>query len=181
MAKGPKWIGLKGKYDKPPIDQSYKEKQDEYLNTPLEGGLSPSQLDDFGVASLYYEVKLAKEAAESVARKYELKKDALARLMADRFEEDGKTSTSFVNGGSMRITPDVYPVVKNQQELLAWVKANNMEAVLTLNYQTMASMVKQRLIEGKSLPDGIDVFLKDKLTLTGFKDDASQLATDQAE
>jgi hypothetical protein len=171
MAKGPKWIGLKGKYDRPPIEQGYREKQDEFLNTPLEDeGLAPSQLDDFGVAKLYFKVKLAKEAAESVARRYEMQKDALARLMAERFEEDDKTSTSFTNGGSMRITPDVYPVVKNPGQLLAWVKANGMESVLTLNYQTMQSMVKQRLLEGKPIPDGVDVFLKDKLTITGFNE-----------
>lgn len=169
MSKGPKWIGLRGKYDKPPIEQGYREKQDEFLATPLVDGLAPSQLDDYGVAKLYYAAKLSKEAAESVARMYELQKDALARLMAERFEEDDKTSTSFTNGGSMRITPDVYPVVKNPQELLEWIKANNMESILTLNYQTMQSMVKQRLTEGKSLPSGIDIFLKDKLTLTGFK------------
>lgn len=168
MAKGPKWIGLKGKYDKPPVDQSYREKQDEYLATPLEDGLSPSQLDDFGVAKLYNEAKLAKAAAESVARSYELKKDALARLMADRFEEDDKTSTSFTNGGSMRITPDVFPTVSDPDKLRAWIKANGMESVLTLNFQTMTAMVKERLTGGKSLPDGVDVYLKDKLTLTGF-------------
>jgi len=168
VGKGPKWIGLKGKYDKLPIDQGYREKQDEYLNTLLEEGLTPAQLDDFGVAKLYNAAKLAKAAAETVVKFYELRKDALARLMADRFEEDGKTSTSFTNGGSMRITPDVYPTVSDPNKLLVWIKANNLESVLTLNYQTLASMVKQRLTEGKSLPDGVDVFLKDKLTLTGF-------------
>jgi hypothetical protein len=168
LSKGPKWIGLKGKYDKPPVDAGYREKQDLFLDTPLESGLSPRQLDDFGVACLYNEAKLAKAAAESVAKVYELKKDALARLMADRFEEDGKTSTGFVNGGSMRITPDVYPVVKDQGALLAWVKETGQEALLTLNFQTMASIVKQRLLEGKSLPSGVDVFLRDRLTLSGF-------------
>lgn len=175
MAKGPKWIGLRGKYDKPPIEQGYREKQDEFLSTPIaegeDAGLAPNQLDDYGVAKLYYAAKLAKEAAESVARRYELQKDALARLMAERFEEDDKTSTSFTNGGSMRITPDVYPVVKNPQELLEWIKANNMESILTLNYQTMQSLVKERLTNGKSIPNGVDIFLKDKLTITGFKDD----------
>jgi hypothetical protein len=168
LAKGPKWIGLKGKYDKPPVDQGYREKQDQYLAEPLEDGLSPSQLDDYGVARLYNAAKLAKAAAEQVQKYWELRKDALARLMADRFEEDGKTSTSFVNGGSMRITPDVYPTVADPEKLMAWIKANGLESLLTLNFQTMASMVKQRLTKGESLPDGVDVFLKDKLTLSGF-------------
>lgn len=179
MSKGPKWIGLKGKYEKPPMDMGYREKQDLFLNTPLpedheHAGLTPAQLDDYGVAALYNAAKLAKEAAESVARKFELQKDALARLLADRFEEDNKYSTTFTNGGGVRITPDVYPVVKDPQSLLAWIKANNMEEMLTLNYQTMQSMVKQRLQDGKSLPEGVEVFLKDKLTLTGFKGETDQ-------
>lgn len=171
MGKGPKWIGLKGKYDKPPVDAGYREKQDLYLDTPMVEGdeaSTPRLLDDLGVAELYNTAKLGKAAAESVAKAYELKKDALARLMADRFEEDGKYSTSFTNGGSMRITPDVYVSVKDNEGMLKWVRDNGMEAMLSLNFQTMQSMVKERLTKGLPIPEWADIYLKDKLTLSGF-------------
>jgi hypothetical protein len=127
------------------------------------------ELTDQELKDRYIKVRdrLDKITAESKA--LDLEKEAYTKLFAERFEEAGEANKTFADGVSIGITPDPYPFVKDQEALTTWVKAKGLESMLTLNWQTLASLVKERL-EGKvneGLPDGVDVFMKDKLVCRG--------------
>ena len=188
-----KWDWLRGKFPKVPLEATYQMKIDAVLDSTTCPGIEITsgefsgctggkdcpvcagkvrrvfELTDQELKDRYVKVRdrLDKITAESKA--LDLEKEAYTKLFADRFEEAGEANKTFADGVSIGITPDPYPFVKDQAALRAWVKAHDMEEMLTLNYQTLASLVKERL-EGKvnePLPDGVDVFMKDKLTCRG--------------
>lgn len=170
-----KWDFLRGTYSKMPLESSYVERLDAVLNAPAyaEGGLKVRELSDRELKDFYLHHRDELDKLNEQAKRYGLVVEACTRLFVERFEEQGESNVKFDDGVSLGHSVEPYPFVKDQSALLAWVKAHGLEAMLTLNYQTMASLVKERL-EGKvnePLPDGVDVYMKDKLSCRGRKNE----------
>lgn len=168
-----KWDFLRGKFPKVPLEATYQMKIDAVLDSAVDAenlpGIRVRDLSDQELKDRYIKVRDQLDKITAEQKALDLEKEAYTKLFAERFEEAGEASKTFADGVSIGITPDPYPYVKDQELLTAWIKAKGLESILTLNYQTMASMVKERL-EGKvneGLPDGVDVFMKDKLTCRG--------------
>jgi hypothetical protein len=173
-----KWSYLRDKYPKMPVDANYQQKIDAVLDDDSEEnqvvkayGLPLRKLSDEDFKNEY--LKRRDELDDLAARQkvLNLEIEAMTRLTVERFENDGTSSVTYDDGVSLGHSVEPYPFVDDQAALLAWVKRNGMEAMLTLNYQTMASLVKERL-EGKvnePLPDGVNVYMKDKLSCRGRK------------
>lgn len=194
-----KWSHLKGVYANVEIDADTRAKIDVVLDSPAEktearlklelqyafdfaGELQQTiieaetvdhikirDLDNERLHELYIMVRRREEQVKQLSSTVALEKEALTREFINRFEEDGVSSMTFKSGLSIGTSPEPYPVVQDGVKMMAWIKENKLDDLLSLNYQTMASLVKQRLIDGKELPPGIDVFIKDKLSARGLK------------
>ena len=194
-----KWSHLKGVYANVEIDADTRAKIDAVLDSPAEktearlklelqyafdfaGELQQTiieaetvdhikirDLDNERLHELYIMVRRREEQVNQLSSTVALEKEALTREFINRFEEDGVSSMTFKSGLSIGTSPEPYPVVQDGVKMMAWIKENKLDDLLSLNYQTMASLVKQRLIDGKELPPGIDVFIKDKLSARGLK------------
>lgn len=132
-----------------------------------DGGLPLEGWDEIDLANALDAARDEKARLEDLSAFQEMLVYGITRMLVDRFEEENKTSTSFNDGSSLGISVDVYPFVKDKDALRAWIVAEQMADMLQLNFQTMTSMVKERLENGKDLPPGVDVFLKDKLSRRG--------------
>lgn len=179
MSKGSKWAFLKGKYDKLPLDADYQAKVDAVLNSPAPKwalGIADSDLElsirllsDEQVKQLYLRTR---KRSDNLAKKMavlNLEEEAFCRLFCERFEDAGEMSKTFTDGVTIRVSSEPYPTCKDKGALDKWLEKKGLLGLKTLNFQTMQSMVKERL-EGKvneALPDGIEVYLKDKLSCGG--------------
>lgn len=174
-----KWDILRGKYPKLPLEGGYLDKVNAILDSPApKDVLGPAEedlelsirmLSDFQLNKLYVKCRNRADELNVELTQLNLEEEAYTRAFIDRFEEAGTTKVDFENGTQIGVSVEPYPFVKDQAAMLAWIKKNGMEAMLTLNWQTMASMVKDRL-SGKvkePLPDGVEVFMKDKLSCRG--------------
>lgn len=177
-----KWSALKEVYPKAPIDLDYQQKIElamqkiADLNAEALGPDATNVIDchpkfwsEQELATAIDQARFDKAKAEDEASRQSMLIEGFTRILVQLFEDEGKSSTKFLDGSTVSINPDVYPTVKDKAALKAWIVSEKMEDLLTLNFQTMQSIVKERLTEGKTLPPGIDVFLKDKLSRTGAK------------
>lgn len=176
-----KWAYLKGKYPKLAVDATYAQKLDMVMDTPAPLDiLGPEEADmqlpirhlsDFQLQKLYVQTRDRIDDLTAQLSSFNLIEEALTRCFVDRWEESGMVRQDFEGGISIGHSIEPYPTVKDRDALAGWLKKKGLESLLTLNYMTMASLVKERL-EGKvdePLPDGVEVFLKDKLTCRGRK------------
>jgi hypothetical protein len=174
-----KWDYLRSKYPKVPVDADYQQKVDAILDTEAEGyGLKLRELPDADLKNVYVEKRAELDGLNAMVKTLTLEIEAITRLMVEHMEEEGQSNITFDDGISIGHSVEPYPFVEDQAKLLEWVKKNNMEAMLTLNYQTMSSLVKERL-EGKvnePLPEGVNVFMKDKLSCRGRKNSKANTA-----
>lgn len=180
MAKPGKWSHLKGKYDKLPLESDYMQKLDVILDSPPSpimeecialGATRIRNLTDVQLKDRYLKARQKVDELTNELATYALEVEAYTRLFIKRFDDNDTQSVNFDDGVQLGASFEPYPNVKDKDALMTWVKSKGLEVLLSLNYQTLASLVKERL-EGKvnePIPDGVDIFLKEKLTCRGRK------------
>lgn len=170
-----KYEAFRKLYPKAPLEADAFDR----INTVLDGPIDPmaevgNQLrvrdaDNTQLCEMYVAIRKQIEGLEAALSVFETQKAALTYLFTNRFEEDDVTSMKFANGVTLGESVEPLPNVKDRQLLIDWIKSTGQEELLTLNYQTLASITKQALLEGKPVPPGVEVFMKQKLTARGLK------------
>lgn len=169
-----KYAAFKKLYPKTPIEASRFDKMNVVLDAPAypddnTNKLRVRDLNNTQLKDLYVQArKEADELAEKVSV-IDTQLAALTYLFVQRMEEDDVTSLPFTDGVTLGSSIEPYPNVTDRSALTNWIKSTGQEDLLTLNYQTLASIVKAMLLEGKPLPPGVDVYMKDKLSARGLK------------
>ena len=110
-----------------------------------------------------------KERLEDLVKAQNLIIEAMQQELVDLLESQDFTSLKLSNGVSISIKDDVYCSVKDRAAFNKWVRDEGLEDLFTVNYQTMSSMVKNFLIEGKDVPPGIEPYFKQSIMLRGGK------------
>jgi hypothetical protein len=82
------------------------------------------------------------------------------------FEAATVESLKTTGGHRVGVSPSIASQVVDNDKLIAWAKANGYERKLTLYAPTVLAIVKERLTEGQTLPDGVEARGFDKVTFT---------------
>jgi len=165
-----KYEQFRKQYPKAPIEATAFDKINAVLDAPVgEGAMRLRDLDNTDLCDFYVHVRKQLDDLEAQKSVLEVQKAALTYLFTNRFEEDDVTSMKFANGVTLGEAVEPLPNVKDREALIGWIKSTGQEDLLTLNYQTLASITKQALLEGKPIPPGVEVFMKQKLNTRGLK------------
>lgn len=181
MATKPgKYAAFKKVYPKVPFEATAFEKMREVLDSPAEGGtfLRVRDMTNTQLKDEYVKARRAKDALDVQVSLLETQIAAYTYLFVQRMEEDDVTALPFTDGVQLGSSVEPYPNVKDRAALYGWIKETGQEDLLTLNYQTLASITKQRLLEGEPIPPGIEVFMKDKLTARGLNTNKGATSND---
>lgn len=174
-----KYEAFRKLYPKAPIEADAFDRINIVLDGHPYGGsvhsiLRVRDLDNTELCEMYTRIRKELDELEAQVSVLETQKAALTYLFTNRFEEDDVTSMKFANGVTLGESVEPLPNVKDRQLLIDWIKSTGQEELLTLNYQTLASITKQALLEGRPLPPGVEVFMKQKLTARGLKAKADE-------
>lgn len=170
-----KYEAFRKLYPKAPLEADAFDRINTVLDAPLsseegaDGTFRLRDADNTQLCEFYAKVRAGIDELEAQLSVLETQKAALTYLFTNRFEEDDVTSMKFANGVTLGESVEPLPNVKDRQLLIDWIKETGQEELLTLNYQTLASITKQALLEGKPVPPGVEVFMKQKLTARGLK------------
>jgi hypothetical protein len=171
-----KYEQFRKQYPKAPLEATAFDKINAVLDAPafssIEDPLNQFRLRDLDSTQLcerYVQVRTKIDELEAELSVLEVQKAAMTYLFTNRFEDDDVTSMKFANGVTLGESVEPLPNVKDREALITWIKNTGQEDLLTLNYQTLASITKQALLEGKPVPPGVEVYMKQKLTARGLK------------
>lgn len=148
----------------PDYQSRVNAKKDEIKSNLLDHGQSVT------VANLglkYAEARMEKSRLEQLIKAQNLIIEACQQELVDMMESQDFTTVKIGVGMSISIKDDVYATVKDKPAFMTWIGENEMEDLLSVNYQTMSAMVKNRLIEGEPLPAGIDTYFKQSIMIRG--------------
>lgn len=119
---------------------------------------------------IYAKARREKARLEALIKEQNLIIAALDQELVDMLEAQDFTQVRLNGGISLTIKDDVYCTVKDKQAFLTWIDEQGLTDLLSVNYQTMAAMVKTNLIAGEPVPPGIDTYFKQSITMRGAKD-----------
>lgn len=173
-----KYENFRKLYPKAPIEATAFDKINAVLDASAFPGLNDKlrvrDLDNTQLCELYVTLRKAMDDLEAKLSVMEVQKAALTYLFTNRFEQDDVTSMKFASGVTLGESIEPLPNVKDRAVLMGWIKSTGQEDLLTLNYQTLASITKAALLEGQPIPPGVEVFMKQKLTARGLKTKGEQ-------
>lgn len=112
----------------------------------------------------YCKIRAEKDKLEDDIKKLNSKLEALSQQMIDAMEREGTNMFRLDTGESLSIKDEPYTSVQDKVAWLQWIKDEGLEDLLSVHYQTMNSMVKNRLETGMNLPPGLKLFIKSSIT-----------------
>ena len=171
MANKPgKYAAFKKLYPKVPMEATQFERVREVLDASAfeSGSLRVRDLDNSKLKDLYVQARKAKDELEVKLSVVQTQIDALTLLFTQRMEEEDVTSLTFTDGVVLGVSVEPYPTVNDPTLFYKWIKETGQEELLTLHPSTLAALTKQRLLEGESIPPGVEVWMKDKLRPRGI-------------
>jgi hypothetical protein len=118
------------------------------------------------VAKATAEQRLKIDAIEEVLKAEGLRLDALTALLVERYEDEDTSSIKLSDGGSVRVQIEPYASVEDRAKVRRWCIDNGMEELFTIPWATLNSVTKERLLDGEPEPDGVKIFLKNKVVVT---------------
>lgn len=148
----------------PEYQQRVNAKKDEIKAEILAQG------DGITIRSLglvYASARAEKDRLEELISAQNLIIEAMQQELVDMMEAEDFTTVKIGAGMSISIKDDIYCTVKDKPTFMRWISENDMEDLLSVNYQTMAAMAKSRLIEGQPIPAGIDTYFKQGIMIRG--------------
>lgn len=124
-------------------------------------------LDATGLAREFSFMRKMKRDLEEQVRDYNVHLEALSQLLVETLEASQLQNIKLLTGESVHVHTEAYPTIQDKVLLMAWIHNSGLEELLTLNFRTMQSLVRERLQQGKELPPGIAAYLKTSARITG--------------
>lgn len=151
----------------PPQDIKYQEKVDKVKRelhgsaTELVARYIDARERDADIKKLEYENNIRLEALTQLLAESEDRGDA---GWGDYGANDN--ALRMLDGSQVRVQPEPYMQVKNKEDFRLWCIANGYEKQLQLWPSTANAVGKERLVAGQDIPDGCEMFRRNKIVYT---------------
>jgi len=125
------------------------------------------------IAAFSLERQNKKNYEEEISKR-NIELEALSQLLVENFEASGLAKLSLASGETCYTQTEPYSSVADQAVLLAFVKKQKMQNLLSLAWGTMNALNKERLINGKPPLPGTQVWLKTSVRLRGGSQESEE-------
>jgi hypothetical protein len=124
------------------------------------------ELTPVGLATLYRQISEEKDAKNEELAEIQVRLSAVEQIMWAAFEREGMTDVGFADG--YKVTVEQKPSVKalDRDAIQKWMRANGLERLLSVHATTLSTLTLERLLEGLPPPDGVNVSLYPRTSLT---------------
>lgn len=140
-------------------EPTYQEKVDRAKSDLRDEGLA----DKVKLALRFDELRKEEDKLNDDLAVNAVMQEAITQMVVDILDDEGITKFTLPDGRTFYQEQAVYVSVQDRESFYNWLKTNGLNDVFTVNYQTAASIVKERLETGQEVPPGAAAFLKTKL------------------
>lgn len=127
-------------------------------------------LDTAELAREFSAHRKIKQEHEAVIKDENAELEALSQLLVADLESSETQKMTLTTGETCYISSEPYSTVADKAKLLAYIKKAKMQDLLSLHFQTMNALNKERLASGKEPLPGTTVFLKTSARVRGGND-----------
>jgi hypothetical protein len=145
------------RFEQPPDYQSKVEEMKNHYHA----------LDASGLAREFSFMRKMKRDLEEQVRDYNVHIEALSQLLVETLEASQLQNIKLLTGETVTVHTEAYPTIQDKTLLLSWVHNSGLEELMTLNFRTLQSLVRERLQQGKDNPPGVQTYCKMSARITG--------------
>lgn len=117
------------------------------------------------LAGLYIDYRQQKEQKEEELKEVNELIAAVSELITVVYEEEDVTSVKTSIGKSVSVQSEPVGKVVDKQAFWKWCRENDLQEQMHLAYQTMNTLMKERLLKGEPEPEGVKAYVRDKIVL----------------
>jgi hypothetical protein len=117
------------------------------------------------VAVAYASARARKDRLSKLESDINLEIEALAQILSERYEIEGVKTIGIASGYKISVQIEPYASVEDRDLLREWAMSEGLERSLTLPWQTVNAIAKERLVNGQPEPPGVKLFQKEKLVM----------------
>lgn len=154
-----KYSKLKGKLEPFKVDEGWQQRIDAVKGTLV--GLGAPDL-----ARRFKILKDEKKSHEAEVEVINTELEALSQLLVEEMEADLLQKIQLTTGETAYIQDEPYSAVEDRDKVVAYF-LKHAKAALTVVWQTLNAMNKERLIQGQAPLPGTKVFMKSSARLRG--------------
>jgi hypothetical protein len=152
-----KWSSLREILEKAPEDPTNRDK----INL-----VKANLADDLAtLGNEYRSVRDLKDDIKEFLSDVEVEIQAYTEKIVATLEENQLKQIRLNDGTSITIKDDVYTQVVDKPKWFRFIKENGLISLLSVHYQTMNGLVKERFEKGENVPDGLKATIKSGLLL----------------
>lgn len=116
------------------------------------------------LAERFSQARIEKEDLEKLLKDVNERLDSIENNLVDLMESSDLTALKTSEGHHLSLRGACYPTVKDKDTFRSWVVENGFEDALTMHHSTLKALCKELLEEAKPLPDGVEAFMKSRIT-----------------
>lgn len=116
-------------------------------------------------ARIYAELRMVRNRIENWDSSFSVLLEAYEGLMIAQFEVEGVSSLKLLNGQPVSTFEEPYAQVTDKEAFRIWCVDQGLERQMTLPWQTVNKLAKDRLLEGEEEPPGVTLYAKTKIRL----------------
>lgn len=109
-------------------------------------------------------LRMQKDEAEDALKKINEQLGICEDSLVDLMESSELTALRTEAGHHLSLRGACYPTVKDRGQFITWVEEHGYHDALTMHHSTLKSLCKELLEEAKPLPDGVEAFMKSRIT-----------------
>lgn len=117
------------------------------------------------LAKEFASYKDQKDALEEQMSRIKLAIEALGQMIVEKMTAEDLQNLKLNNGSTVYLNYEMYPQIKDREQLIEWLKRHKLGSLLTVNYRTLQGLVNDLSSEGKGLPAGVEAYLKTQARL----------------
>ena len=114
-------------------------------------------------AKAYKMVRVMHDQFTARVKSFDILLEAYKQITIDELEARGMSSVRFVDGSSVSTEDLPYAVVNDSEKMIQWLRDNNQEEMLSVNWQRLNAHVKECLLNETEEPDGVTAYTMTKL------------------
>lgn len=154
-----KYAALRGKLPAFEEETSYQQRVDAFKQEFL-GTYSGVDANTAFLAKEFSARKAMKDGHEETISALNVELEALSQLLVEALEDQNIQKVELASGAICFLQDTPYPVVKDREAVLAWIKQQKMQSLLSIHFQTLKALTNERLVAGKPPIPGTEVYLR---------------------
>jgi len=140
------------------VDPSRRAVINHLQNTSFSGLSKTSDIVD-----KYVELRKKKAVIDAKLKDVNLLLEAIGEMLIKQYEAQGIDTMRLVSGASVAVNPEPKVRVTDPDACREWAKKEGLERLLSIPWQTLNSMAKERLLSGDPFPEGTELKTRDKI------------------